>query len=287
MTTDRRRGVRALAAILLFVGVFLALPLQHGRVEHPPQSSTSDVFSEPLAVLHYGRGQLTLAVSTRTAAQESALSRYLDEHFGGRRVQADFRPALLLPDNWTQRVENLIALAATTDSMEARLEGDKLAIRGVSRNAPGYRDRLEVLRQVLPEPAQIDADMIFLEPANTLAELCARNFAEFAVETISFAHSGTTIRQSAYPFLDRLVEFAHQCPAQTIVVVGHSDSTGDEAWNVKLSLARAEAVANLLRSRGVPADRLALEGRGSRQPLARNDSQQGRERNRRVTIELR
>lgn len=72
---------------------------------------------------------------------------------------------------------------------------------------------------------------------------------------------------------------------KTIVhVVGHTDSVGSENYNLGLSRRRAEAVGLALRSDGVAGDRLIFEGRGEAEPVASNETDEGRRRNRRVDI---
>jgi len=71
-----------------------------------------------------------------------------------------------------------------------------------------------------------------------------------------------------------------------VTVVGHTDSTGSDAVNDPLSRDRAEAVRDYLSVRGVPRDRITVIGRGSREPVAGNDSDSSRSQNRRVEIFL-
>ncbi len=72
----------------------------------------------------------------------------------------------------------------------------------------------------------------------------------------------------------------------TIYVIGHSDERGDDALNDALSLRRASAVAAALRAGGVPNDRLVAEGRGKRERLCTDPSDECHARNRRVEIRL-
>ncbi|MNS75740.1 Peptidoglycan-binding protein ArfA [compost metagenome] len=67
-------------------------------------------------------------------------------------------------------------------------------------------------------------------------------------------------------------------------IIGHTDSTGNDGINDPLSLARAESTRNYLTSRGVNGSRIQVQGMGSRQPIATNDTAEGRARNRRVEI---
>jgi len=71
-----------------------------------------------------------------------------------------------------------------------------------------------------------------------------------------------------------------------VIAVGHTDSVGSDAYNQRLSLARAESVKAYLVSKGVDRQRIRTEGRGESQPVADNATAEGRAKNRRVDIEV-
>ena len=71
-------------------------------------------------------------------------------------------------------------------------------------------------------------------------------------------------------------------PDLNIEIQGYTDSTGEEDYNVQLSQRRAESVMSYLVSRGIDPDRLTAKGYGSVNPVASNDTPQGRAKNRRV-----
>jgi OmpA-OmpF porin, OOP family len=73
---------------------------------------------------------------------------------------------------------------------------------------------------------------------------------------------------------------------QHVQVEGHTDTTGDEAFNEQLSLERAQTVVNALVERGVKAERLSSKGMGASQPRTSNDTAAGRARNRRVEFRV-
>jgi len=76
-------------------------------------------------------------------------------------------------------------------------------------------------------------------------------------------------------------------PSTTIDIIGHADATGTDAYNMDLSLRRANAVAQFLTDAGVQPQRITPQGRGSQQPVASNATPEGRAKNRRVEIKLR
>ena len=102
---------------------------------------------------------------------------------------------------------------------------------------------------------------------------------------LSFATGRSDLNPSLRPVLD---QFAQGLDSTVRVrIVGHTDSTGNDAINDPLSQARAQTVRNYLEDRGVPAARLETAGRGSREPVADNATEAGRAKNRRVEIFLR
>ncbi len=101
---------------------------------------------------------------------------------------------------------------------------------------------------------------------------------------ISFDTGRYDIKPNMRPVLDRLASSLNQHPVTTVSIVGHTDSTGTDAINNPLSINRAAAVRDYLVARGVSANRIAIDGRGSRQPIADNSTASGRAMNRRVEI---
>ncbi|ATE59080.1 OmpA family protein [Thauera sinica] len=102
-----------------------------------------------------------------------------------------------------------------------------------------------------------------------------------------FASGRTELRPPLMRALDALAPALAAEPDVAIQVVGHTDSQGSEMYNLQLSIARAEAVAEYLRSRGIGLARLSADGRGEADPLTSNAQESGRARNRRVEIILR
>ncbi len=101
---------------------------------------------------------------------------------------------------------------------------------------------------------------------------------------ISFDTGRYDIKPNMRPVLDRLATSLNQHPVTTVTIIGHTDSTGSDAINDPLSINRAAATRDYLAMRGVAAQRIAIDGRGSRQPIADNATAAGRAMNRRVEI---
>ena len=103
---------------------------------------------------------------------------------------------------------------------------------------------------------------------------------------ISFATNSAAIEPRLRPILDQFAQGLGQQPGMEVTIVGYTDSTGNDAINNPLSVARAGSVRDYLAARGVPARGIRAEGRGSHDPIASNATEAGRAQNRRVEIYL-
>lgn len=101
---------------------------------------------------------------------------------------------------------------------------------------------------------------------------------------ISFAVGRSDIQSNFAPVLDRFAEGLRNNPNTDVRIIGHTDNTGSDAINNPLSLDRAASTRNYLTGRGIDGRRISIEGMGERQPIATNETADGRSRNRRVEI---
>ncbi|QLI80574.1 OmpA family protein [Chitinibacter fontanus] len=100
----------------------------------------------------------------------------------------------------------------------------------------------------------------------------------------SFDTGKATIKPNMRPVLDKLGQTLNQNTVTQVRIVGHTDSTGTDAINEPLSVNRAAAVQSYLIGRNVAGNRMSIEGRGSREPVADNSTTAGKAQNRRVEI---
>jgi outer membrane protein OmpA-like peptidoglycan-associated protein len=99
---------------------------------------------------------------------------------------------------------------------------------------------------------------------------------------ILFEIDSDKILPESEKYLSEVQEILNNIPKLTLLIVGHTSSEGNEDYNLKLSTSRAKAVSNYLQSKGIQASRLTVEGKGSSDPIASNDKEEGRKLNRRI-----
>ena len=106
------------------------------------------------------------------------------------------------------------------------------------------------------------------------------------LHNLFFALNSAEILPESSPALDDLYRFMSDNPEVHILITGHTDNTGSLDYNMKLSAERAGAVYTALVERGITPSRITYEGRGPNEPVATNDTEEGRAANRRVEFTI-
>lgn len=257
-------------------------------------TTSAPVAEAPALGARFDGNRLVLTGTVSTGAQRTVLSA------AGRAA----RPAAVLDDRVDVDAdaaavdgERLRLFAAVVRAMpaalrsgtatlqEARLTvaGERRGTGGGALTAPLAAARaggLDVTDSSVPGAAE-----------SAQAEVVQRRLADIlAGTTIRFDTASADIRPESAVLVDRVAEVVRPAlrenPILTIRVEGHTDNQGNAARNQNLSLRRARAVVDALAARGVPRGRLAAAGYGASRPVADNDTQAGRERNRRIAFRV-
>lgn len=101
-----------------------------------------------------------------------------------------------------------------------------------------------------------------------------------------FGFDSAALSNVARDNLASLADNLQEYPNTDIVIVGHTDAVGSDAYNMRLSQQRAESAAQYLLSRGIARDRITTVGKGEAEPLATNETDFGRQQNRRVEVAI-
>jgi outer membrane protein OmpA-like peptidoglycan-associated protein len=120
-----------------------------------------------------------------------------------------------------------------------------------------------------------------IDAPNAFQEVIAK-----AYDNLTFKTGSATITTSSFKFLDDIADYMKANPSFSLSIVGHTDNTGSDEYNQKLSEDRAEAVKSYLVKKGVGEIGISAEGKGESEPIADNNTPEGREKNRRVVFSV-
>jgi outer membrane protein OmpA-like peptidoglycan-associated protein len=168
---------------------------------------------------------------------------------------------------------------------KVRVDGRDAILTG---EAPDPNEKIAVIKAV----AAVDGIRVVRDRITTLAAFssvgaCQKAFNEqMTGKTILFDTGSTVIKPASKPLLDALAVLAKRCPSMRVEIAAHTDNTGDDEVNQKLSQGRADEVKKQLTRRGVPAKRLLAKGYGATKPVADNDSEDGKAKNRRIEFKI-
>ena len=108
----------------------------------------------------------------------------------------------------------------------------------------------------------------------------------YAMSNLFFASNSYELDERSFDELDLWVGYFQGRRDIAIELVGHTDNVGSDEINLKLSKQRAESVAKYLMNKGISPARISVEGFGSSRPIASNDPEEGKTKNRRVDIKF-
>jgi OOP family OmpA-OmpF porin len=240
-------------------------------------------YKDPVAVT------LTLSGYVPDSAVHTALVAAAGRKFFSEKVVDNLKASIGAPQGFSAAVvpalgalSRLSTGTLVVSDREVKLSGDALYDAAAAQIRAG-------LGKDFPQGFQYKAD-ISVKPAAAPVDgtVCQQLFSELLSKgSIRFEPARATIDPDSTGLLDRLIETALRCPATTVEIAGHTDTDGDDAANQALSEKRAQAVADYLVKAGLPGDRFTAVGYGSTQPVASNDTDEGKAQNRRIEFVVR
>ncbi|MDY6860561.1 MAG: OmpA family protein [Pseudomonadota bacterium] len=232
------------------------------------------------------RGRVTDEVM-RTAAESYARSR-----FGLGNVYSAMNLDETLPDGWPRRVLTGLEGLAELSNGVVIVQPEFVALRGATGD-PEARARIaRLFGEKLGEAQNFSIEVAYEERLDPVASMptpqeCVDGInAILAEQKITFAPGSVTLEGEALKVVDRIASALRDCPGVRMEIGGHTDSQGREVMNEQLSQQRAEAVLAELIARRILTTDLTARGYGESVPIAENDTEDGREANRRIEFRL-
>lgn len=183
-----------------------------------------------------------------------------------------------------------IVLTGVVESAAIRQQAEELARKFYGVRTVDNQLTIAAPEPVVePEPEPEPVKEVIQQPK--LEELpeytCQQDFdALLSSNEIHFATNSADIDASSNSLLSDLIEVANQCPEAKIEIGGHTDSSGSDDYNLRLSQERASSVMSYLISNGIESNRLKAVGYGENNPIADNESTEGMAKNRRIEFNV-
>jgi OOP family OmpA-OmpF porin len=171
---------------------------------------------------------------------------------------------------------------AEAERQKLAKEKDQIVLEQKERQARKARGEAEEY-QKRAESALAQTKKLEQELSALKAEKTDRGYV-LTLGDVLFATGKAELMSGAQRTIDQLADFLNKYPTKNVSVEGHTDSVGNEDYNLMLSQRRAESVRFAIMARGISSDRITAKGLGELYPVASNDTPAGRQQNRRVEI---
>ncbi|MFQ5624568.1 MAG: OmpA family protein, partial [Paracoccaceae bacterium] len=258
------------------------------------KEETADAQSQPRFVARLSRdGTVGLAGPVRDGMTEQAVRTYAESLFGYGRVRSEIQRTDGLPEGWSGRVLAGLETLSLLRSGSVEVTPRDLLVAGRSDSETIGEEVRDVLRYRLGAGAAFRTDVSF-DPALIPPEkpVIDPRACEARIERllkgsqIVFEPNSVDLEADSIPVIDAIADILRKCPDARFEIGGHTDSQGREVLNAGLSQSRADAVLDALLAREVLVSELVARGYGETRPIADNNTDEGRQANRRIEFRL-
>lgn len=224
--------------------------------------------------------------------QRTAVDSFARANFGSDNVYQATRLDPELPDGWPVRVLAGLEALSELDHGNLLVRADTVEISGVTGSQAAKARIAQILSDKLGQGKTYKVSVTYDEELDPLAavptpEECAQDVGDvLARQKITFTPGSAEIDVKASTVMEALAKVLEDCAGIKMEIAGHTDAQGSEEGNRALSQARAEAVLLALQGRQVDVSGMTARGYGETVPIADNETEAGREANRRIEFTL-
>lgn len=281
-------ATRAAAWSALVMLASLALPVVAQTAPAPaPVAATPIATPAPAPVAPPAQAaQPNMVVVAGTVPDEStrqAILARVRALYGADRVQDQLGVGkLVAPPNWAEHVQRMLQPELKQVSRgQLSIQGNLVELKGEVTSEAAKQELLTRITTQIANPTYTVRNGLRVTASGQ--ELIDTTLANRIVE---FEPGSATLTPTGQTVLDQLWPVLQQLSGRRFEVIGHTDSNGSRTTNLALSAARAETVRNYLVVKGLPSNAVSTSGAGPDRPVARNDSAEGRARNRRIEFRV-
>ncbi|MDR2924964.1 MAG: OmpA family protein [Azoarcus sp.] len=227
-------------------------------------------------------GKVVVSGTVPDEASRAAVLGRLREVYGAENIVDRLEVGgVMPPPNWTEYMTKMLGSGLKqVKNGQLNVNGTQVAIRGnVSNEAVRQQVASDMATALNPTYSINNALVVAVGAQNRLDDTLSNRTIEFEIGLSTLTPKGRAI-------LDEMLVVIKELGMPRLQIIGHTDSSGNHLANVGLSLARAGSVRDYLIKRGVPPGTLNAVGAGSDHPVARNNTEEGRAKNRRIEFRM-
>ncbi|MBG0795416.1 OmpA family protein [Methylocystis sp. H62] len=249
-----------------------------------------DVMAGPMTPYVFGAqragGDVTLTGYAPDEAVRNRLVETARRNFFDAKVVDRLVIAKGAPQNFAEATDHSLAALARLDEGKLAISDLNISLAGVARHQSARAEIAASFADTLPQSFRGEAQLSTRIVGSPLvASQCGAALSELLAKSpIVFVSDDSAIAAESAPVIDAIAATALRCPGATLEVAAHTDSLGIAEVNVGRSKRRAQAVVDRLAKAGLDPLRISAVGYGGERPIASNDSDENRARNRRVEI---
>ncbi len=256
-----------------------------------PESEEEDAQPEFTATLS-PEGQVLLRGYVADQTQHTLTSSFAQARFGAERVHSAARVSDKLPMDWNMQVLSALEALSHLERGLVNVTPQVISVRGVSFDEDAPAEVAKLFSTRLGERATYELAITYEEPPipedqPLTPEQCQEQLTVVQDSgKIAFEPGSATVAGGSSATLDQIATVLEHCGPVQLEIQGHTDSQGREIMNERLSQSRAQSVLNELRARRIPTLTFVARGYGETQPIADNETEEGREANRRIVFQV-
>lgn len=258
---------------------------QVSAVRNIQDNTTQNIISPYVMSLGWRDEKLMINGIVPNSESQRKVVEIIKNKYSGKNITQQIKIAQGQPEKWTELVTTILNNISTLDRADVDLIDQDL---GLSAQTEKTVDKDRLLQSLKPFE-QYGYNLKTHVIADDVAKMrCQRQLnALLNNAQISFASGNAIIKKASYELLNQLAQTAQVCPNALLEVAGHTDSQGRKQKNLQLSRERAQSVAKWLVKSGINKQRIETIGYGSERPIADNDTELGRSKNRRIEFIVR
>jgi len=256
-----------------------------------PKSSEQGVAQE-FSAIKSPEGLVQLRGPMPSEQAKTMLRSLANARFGSENVAISSKVISDAAPDWSTKVFAAVEALSQLERGSVEITNETVSISGLTHIPETPASIASLLGEKLAEETQFKIDVAYEEPPKTEpdkmdAKACILQIhALLEIEKIKFEPGSDRVDGAGQKLLDRIAEVLLGCETMAIEISGHTDSQGREEMNLALSQSRATAVLSELQRRRVLTGEFEAKGYGEALPIAPNDTETGREANRRIEFRL-